>query len=111
MLLGHTRDVLALQVVLDFANLLATLDPAVAVSFVTLPRQSVQGGPVNGVVIAEFHITTARLHQMAGRHMLTQILVELELLPSLRVNKGRDQFEESPHDEGHWTSGSVRFRN
>lgn len=101
MFLSYTRDVLALQVVLDLADLLATLDPAIAVGLVTLLRQLVQGGPVDGVIIAKFHITADRLHQMAGRHMLTQVLIELEFLPSLRVNKGCDQFEESPNDEGH----------
>lgn len=39
---------------------------------------------------------------MTRRDVLTQVLIELELLSSIRVNQGCDQFEESPNDEGHY---------
>lgn len=93
--LGHARDVFSLEVVLELADLLATLDPALANQLTTLFGQLIQSGPVDRVVVAELNITTHRLHELAGRNMLAQVLVELQLLTSLGVNEGCDQLEEA----------------
>lgn len=50
--------VLALEVILDLANLLATLDPPLPVSCSPVISQLVQRGPVACVIIFEFDITT-----------------------------------------------------
>ena len=99
--LGQVGNVLALQVVLKLADLLATLNPAFTVRLTALFSQLVQSMPVGCMVVAEFDITTHGLHKLARRDVLTQVLVELELLSSIRVNQGCDQFEESPDDKGH----------
>lgn len=93
--LGHARDVLSLEVVLELADLLATLDPALSNQLTALFGQFVQSGPVDGVVVAELNVTTHRLHELAGRNMLAQVLVELQLLTSLGVDERCDQLEEA----------------
>lgn len=100
--LRQVGNVLALQVVLKLADLLATLNPAFAVRLTSLVSQLVQSGPVGCMVVAEFDITTHRLHKLARRDVLTQVLIEPELLVSVRINKGCDQFEESSDNEGHY---------
>lgn len=95
--LGHARDILALEVILKFADLLATLDPALTVCLASLLSQLIQCRPVSRVVIAELNITADRLHKMTRRNMLAQILVEFELLPGLRVDEGCDQLEKAPN--------------
>lgn len=100
--LRQARNVLALQVVLEFADLLTTLNPAFTVSLTSLVSQLVQSRPVGCMVVPEFDITTHSLHKLARRDVLTQVLIELELLSSIGVNQGCDQLEESPDDEGHY---------
>jgi hypothetical protein len=99
--LRQARDVFTLQVVLELADQLATLNPAFTVSLTALFSQLVQCRPIGCMIVAELDITTHRLHKMARRDVLTQVLIELELLSSIRVNQGCDQFEESPDDEWH----------
>lgn len=43
--------------------------------------------------------------------MLTEVLIELELLSSIGVNQGCDQLEESPDDEGHYDRKLVIYYN
>lgn len=100
--LRQARDVLALQVVLELADLLTTLNPAFTVSLTSLVSQLVQSRPVGCMVVAEFDITTHSLHELARWDVLTEVLIELELLSSIGVNQGCDQLEESPDDEGHY---------
>lgn len=88
--LRHTRDVFSLQIVFELADLLAALDPAFVVSRAALVGQLVQCEPVGRMVVTELDITTHRLHEMARWHVLAQVLVELELLASLRVNEWSD---------------------
>lgn len=108
--LGHARDVLALEVVLKLADLLAALDPALTNHFASLFSQFVQSGPVDGVVVAELNVTTHRLHELTGRNMLAQVLIEFQLLTSLGVNEGRDQLEEARNDPRHYEQTRVRKR-
>ena len=100
--LRQAGNVRTLQVVLELADLLAALNPAFTVSLTSLISQLVQGGPVRRMVVAEFDITAHRLHKMARWDMLTQVLIELELLSSIGVNQRSDQFEESPDNEWHY---------
>lgn len=99
--------VLALQVVLNLTNLLATLDPPFAVSLAALISQLVQSGPVGRVIIFELNIASNRLQQLTGRNMLPQILVELELLTSQWVDKRCDHFEETPDQERNYVRSEL----
>lgn len=100
-------DVFALQVIFDLANLFASLDPSFTVGLTTLISQLVQGWPIGGVVIFELDITSNRFQQLAWGDMLSQILVELELLPGQWVNKRRDYFEETPNQERNCTDPAL----
>lgn len=100
--LRQAGNILALQVVLELADLLTTLNPALTVSLTSLVSQLVQSRPVGCMVVAEFDITTHSLHELARWDVLTEVLIELELLSSIGVNQGCDQLEESPDDEGHY---------
>lgn len=100
-----------LQVVLMFANPLASLDPAFAVFLLSLLRQLVQGRPIERMVISELDVASYRFHQMARRHMLTEIFVELHLVPGDGIYERGDQLEETPDHEGHYfRSGSIRVQ-
>lgn len=109
--LRQARNVLALQVVLELADLLTILNPAFTVRLTSLVSQLVQSRPVGCMVVAEFDITTHSLHKLARRNMLTEVLIELELLSSIGVNQGCDQLEESPDDEGHYDRKLVIYYN
>lgn len=109
--LGHTRDIFALEVVLKLSNLFATLDPALAVGFTPLLGQLVKGGPVDGVVVFEFDLTTHGLHELAGRNVFAQVFVKLELLSGIWVDERRDQLEESPNEEGYCEVMKVSWGN
>lgn len=107
--LRQTGTVTTLQIVLVFANPLASLDPAFAVFLLSLLRQLVQGRPVQRMVISELDVASHGFHQMARRHMLTEILVELHLVPGDRIDERGDQLEETPDHEGYYfRSGSIR---
>ena len=91
----------ALQVVLKLADPLACLDPAFPVLLLALLCQLVQRWPVERMVVSELNIASHGLHQMARRHMLAEIFVELHLLASDGIDEWGDQLEEAPDHERH----------
>lgn len=97
--LRRAGNILALEVVLKLANLLATLNPTLTLGFTALFSQLVQGGPVDEVVVLKLHITADGFQELLSRYVVTQVLVVLEFFPGGRVNERRDDLEEWPNIE------------
>lgn len=79
--------------------MLATLDPALKLSFTALLGQLVQGGPVDGVIVLKLDIAADGFQKLLSRHVLTQVLIVLELFPGGWVNERRDDLEKWPNIE------------
>lgn len=105
--LRRAGNILALEVVLKLANLLATLNPTLTLGFTALFSQLVQSGPVDKVVVLKLHITANGFQELLRRYMVTQVLVVLELFPGGRVNERRDDLEEWPNIEGGYDTLAV----
>lgn len=99
--LGEAGAGAGLEIVLVFADALAALDPAFMILGSPLIGQLNQSRPVLGMVVSEFNIAAHGFHQLLGRHMLSQVFVELELGSGVGVDEWGDQFEESHDHEWH----------
>jgi len=78
------------EIVLMFPDEFAPFDPSLAIFVPPFLRKFVEGRPVNRVVIFELDVSTSALQEMSRRYMLTEVLVELELLPRHGVDERRD---------------------
>lgn len=105
--LRRAGNILALEVVLKLANLFATLNPTLTLGFTALFSQLVQSGPVDEMVVLKLHITANGFQELLRRHVITQVLVVLELFPGGRVNERRDDLEEWPNIEGRYDTLAV----
>ena len=97
----------ALEIFLAFANLFPRRLPALHDLFPSLVRQRVQRGPVQAVVVFEFHVAAVNLHQLLRRYHLPHINVKFHLLSGQRVDERVYQLEEPPHEPGHVLDARV----
>lgn len=77
------------------------LDPSFTVFVASLVSQFVESTPVERMVVFKFDVSADGLQQLARRDMLTEIFIELQLLPGQRVDKRGDELHEAGDEEWH----------
>lgn len=98
--LSKTLLIPSLEVCLELADPLPASAPPLSIRRSALVRDLVDCRPIRSVIVLEIHLPAIRPHQLGGRDVEAEVLVEFQLLAREGVDEGGDELEEAPYCPG-----------